>query len=91
MIVIDKTYSGPEPENSRNVKFIIFSLTCTQVKNIKILITRFFLIGDQLVGWVNLIISVSSLYLLIQSSTLKKCIEHCLMALATLLHVMIEL
>ena len=26
---------------------------------------------------------VSSLYLLIQSSTLKKCIEHCLMALAT--------
>ena len=30
---------------------------------------------------------VSSLYLLIQSSTLKKCIEHCLMALATLLHV----
>ena len=32
---------------------------------------------------------VSSLYLLIQSSTLKKCIEHCLMALATLLHVYI--
>ena len=30
---------------------------------------------------------VSSLHLLIQSSTLKKCIEHCLMALATLLHV----
>ena len=30
---------------------------------------------------------VSSLYLLIQSSTLKKCIEHCLTALATLLHV----
>ena len=29
------------------------------------------------------------LYLLIQSSTLKKCIEHCLMALATLLHVII--
>ena len=30
---------------------------------------------------------VSSLYLLIQSSTLKKCIEHCLTALAALLHV----
>ena len=30
---------------------------------------------------------ISSLYLLIQSSTLKKCIEHCLTALATLLHV----
>ena len=30
---------------------------------------------------------VSSLYLLIQSSTIKKCIEHCLTALATLLHV----
>ena len=30
---------------------------------------------------------VSSLYLLIQSSTLKKCIEHCLTALATLSHV----
>ena len=30
---------------------------------------------------------VSSLYLLIQSATLKKCIEHCLTALATLLHV----
>ena len=30
---------------------------------------------------------VSSLYLLIQSSTRKKCIEHCLTALATLLHV----
>ena len=30
---------------------------------------------------------VSTLYLLIQSSTLKKCIEHCLTALATLLHV----
>ena len=34
---------------------------------------------------------VSSLYLLIQSSTLKKCIEHCLTALATLLHVFIYL
>ena len=34
---------------------------------------------------------VSSLYLLIQSSTLKRCIEHCLMALATLLHVYIYL
>ena len=32
---------------------------------------------------------VSSLYLLIQSSTLKKCIEHCLTALAPLLHVYI--
>ena len=32
---------------------------------------------------------VSSLYLLIQSSTCKKCIEHCLTALATLLHVYI--
>ena len=32
---------------------------------------------------------VSSLYLLIQSSTLKKCIEHCLTTLATLLHVYI--
>ena len=32
---------------------------------------------------------VSLLYLLIQSSTLKKCIEHCLTALATLLHVII--
>ena len=29
-------------------------------------------------------------YLLIQSSTLKKCIEHCLTALATLLHVIME-
>ena len=34
---------------------------------------------------------VSSLYLLIQSSTLKKCIEHCLTALATLLHVILVL
>ena len=34
---------------------------------------------------------VSSLYLLIQSATLKKCIEHCLTALATLLHVFIYL
>ena len=34
---------------------------------------------------------VSSLYLLIQSSTLKKCIEHCLTALATLLHVKLDL
>ena len=34
---------------------------------------------------------VSSLYLLIQSSTLKKCIEHCLTALATLLHVKVLL
>ena len=34
---------------------------------------------------------VSSLYLLIQSSTLKKCIEHCLTALATLLHVLWKL
>ena len=32
---------------------------------------------------------VCSLYLLIQSSTLKKCIEHCLTALATLLHVIL--
>ena len=39
------------------MKLIIFTLTCTQVKNIKILITRFFLIGDQLIGLVNLIIS----------------------------------
>ena len=34
---------------------------------------------------------VSSLSLLIQSSTLKKCIERCLMALATLLHVFAQL
>ena len=34
---------------------------------------------------------VSSLYPLIQSSTLKKCIEHCLTALATLLHVNVEM
>ena len=39
------------------MKLIIFTLNCTQVKNIKILITRIFLIGDQLIGWVNLIIS----------------------------------
>ena len=31
--------------------------------------------------------TVFSVYLLIQSSTRKKCIEHCLTALATLLHV----
>lgn len=39
------------------MKLIIFTLTCSQAKNIKILITRIFLIGDQLIGWVNLVIS----------------------------------
>ena len=39
------------------MKLIIFTLTCILVKNIKILITRIFLISDQLIGWVNLIIS----------------------------------
>lgn len=40
-------------------------------------------------GWLDFVLMYCgwSLYLLIQSSTLKKCIEHCLTALATLLHV----
>ena len=57
MIVIDKSTVALNQKTSRNVKLIIFTLTCRQVKNIKILTTRFFWIGDQLIGWVNLIIS----------------------------------